>query len=164
MASSLRLINLIKHNRTIYSSSSKVLAQNVRLPQRLLDTRNYGLFKCASVLGASGWRAVNPYWINCTHFHWVFLECDIKDFLLFFGIGNRVLALQPFQGRCFSSSATEPLNTGSAHRNVDKHEFKAETRMLLDIVARSLYSGCVFCLSIPVLDRYIYGVRTGCLI
>lgn len=54
--------------------------------------------------------------------------------------GNRVLAVQPsllFQGRCFSSANTEEATT---QRNVDKHEFKAETRMLLDIVARSLYS------------------------
>lgn len=38
-------------------------------------------------------------------------------------------------GRCFSS-ATEQASKPPA----DKHEFKAETRMLLDIVARSLYS------------------------
>lgn len=38
--------------------------------------------------------------------------------------------------RCFSSASTEQAST----RQVDKHEFKAETRMLLDIVARSLYS------------------------
>lgn len=42
-----------------------------------------------------------------------------------------------FKGRNFSSANTEQA---SAHRNIDKHEFKAETRMLLDIVARSLYS------------------------
>lgn len=41
------------------------------------------------------------------------------------------------QGRCFSSANTEQA---SSNRNIDKHEFKAETRMLLDIVARSLYS------------------------
>lgn len=57
-------------------------------------------------------------------------------------IGSKVLAVQPstilFQGRTFSSANTEQAS--SSHRNVDKHEFKAETRMLLDIVARSLYS------------------------
>lgn len=61
-------------------------------------------------------------------------------FFSFIGIGNRVLAVKPnvlFHGRSFSSANTEQA---SAHRNVDKHEFKAETRMLLDIVARSLYS------------------------
>lgn len=37
------------------------------------------------------------------------------------------------QERCYSTEqATKP--------QADKHEFKAETRMLLDIVARSLYS------------------------
>lgn len=58
-----------------------------------------------------------------------------------FGLGSRVVAVPPtvlFQGRCFSSASTEQAS--SSHRNVDKHEFKAETRMLLDIVARSLYS------------------------
>lgn len=38
--------------------------------------------------------------------------------------------------RYFSSAETEQVSK----RQVDKHEFKAETRMLLDIVARSLYS------------------------
>lgn len=42
---------------------------------------------------------------------------------------------------CFySSSAKTEENETTAHSNGDKHEFKAETRMLLDIVARSLYS------------------------
>lgn len=38
--------------------------------------------------------------------------------------------------RDFSSAETEQASKPP----VDKHEFKAETRMLLDIVARSLYS------------------------
>lgn len=40
------------------------------------------------------------------------------------------------QRRYFSSINTEQ----TSKQHVDKHEFKAETRMLLDIVARSLYS------------------------
>lgn len=40
------------------------------------------------------------------------------------------------QERFYSSASTEQATT----RQADKHEFKAETRMLLDIVARSLYS------------------------
>lgn len=40
------------------------------------------------------------------------------------------------QKRYFSSAETEQISKGQA----EKHEFKAETRMLLDIVARSLYS------------------------
>lgn len=40
------------------------------------------------------------------------------------------------QRRHFSSAETEQ----ASKRQADKHEFKAETRMLLDIVARSLYS------------------------
>lgn len=40
------------------------------------------------------------------------------------------------QERYFSSASMEQAST----RQADKHEFKAETRMLLDIVARSLYS------------------------
>lgn len=42
------------------------------------------------------------------------------------------------QTRFYSSANAE--QTKSSSGPVDKHEFKAETRMLLDIVARSLYS------------------------
>lgn len=41
------------------------------------------------------------------------------------------------QKRFYSSANVEQKSSGG---QVDKHEFKAETRMLLDIVARSLYS------------------------
>lgn len=52
------------------------------------------------------------------------------------------LNIQPTQPlnhlRAFSSAtAQQPDNTGA---KVDKHEFKAETRKLLEIVANSLYS------------------------
>lgn len=53
--------------------------------------------------------------------------------------GSRILASQSCllgQGRYYSSANTETVSKPPA----DKHEFKAETRMLLDIVARSLYS------------------------
>lgn len=40
----------------------------------------------------------------------------------------------------YSSSATAEDNLNSTSHTTDKHAFKAETRMLLDIVARSLYS------------------------
>lgn len=50
-------------------------------------------------------------------------------------LGHRILAIQSGI-RCFSSASTEQ----ASKPQVEKHEFKAETRMLLDIVARSLYS------------------------
>lgn len=40
----------------------------------------------------------------------------------------------------YSSSANAEDNLDSTGNTTDKHAFKAETRMLLDIVARSLYS------------------------
>lgn len=40
----------------------------------------------------------------------------------------------------YSSSATAEENVNTTKGSSDKHEFKAETRMLLEIVARSLYS------------------------
>lgn len=54
------------------------------------------------------------------------------ELLFFIGIVNRILC----QARNFGSASSEQASS----RQVDKHEFKAETRMLLDIVARSLYS------------------------
>lgn len=121
MATSLRLINLLKQNRAIYSCSSKLLAQSVRLPHQLQESRNFGLSQNMLLL-----FSIDTRW-----------ECLIKVDISF--LGSRVLASQSCllgQGRCFSSASTEQASKPKA----DKHEFKAETRMLLDIVARSLYS------------------------
>lgn len=66
------------------------------------------------------------------------------------------------QGRYFSAS-TEQAST----RQVDKHEFKAETRMLLDIVARSLYSDNeVFVRELvsnasDALEKFRYTIQSG---
>lgn len=49
MATNLRLVSLIKQNRAFYSTSSRFLARNVRLPNRLLEVRNYGEYRNSSV-------------------------------------------------------------------------------------------------------------------
>lgn len=60
----------------------------------------------------------------------------IQNFRLkIFIAGNRILATQS----CFTQERFYSTEQATK-RQADKHEFKAETRMLLDIVARSLYS------------------------
>lgn len=142
MATSLRLFNILQQNRSRCLGSSKLLIRNFKIAHVLQRPRSiFGVyiftalwqqFKCTQSVEEKSIFCKTSI-IYCQWITFIYLKIrSVSEACQILPNTTTVLTSK----RCFSSAQTEPTTKGK----VDKHEFKAETRMLLDIVARSLYS------------------------